>query len=167
MAKRDGGVVTFGILGIIFGLIGLLYSGFLVIMIIALKANAATLDSAATESLKAVNSVMLLSLAISALTGLMVFVSGVGLFSARNWARQWYMIAAGISLINRLAVFPMHFSQSVTTKGTVADAVTRVANQVGGIIGDLAGIAFSLVILWFFSRANIKALFQRGPSAPT
>ena len=159
MAQRSKGLTAFGILGILFGLIGLLYNGFLVTLIIMLQSAAPTLDVAAAEALEVITAPIVLSMVVNTLTGGMVFAAGIGVLKLKSWGRSVYMTAAVLTLINRALTFPMHLQSTVAE----SEAVQQVAGRVGAMAGDLTVIAFNALVLWYFMRPAMKALFQARP----
>ena len=159
MAKRHGGIVTFGVLGIVFGFLGILYNGFFFVVLAGLKAMAPGSELATPEVMEAVSGPVLLSIAVSAVTGLMVFVAGIGVLTLKGWARVAYVIAAAITIVNRLLTFPMHFTQPPMA-GTETEPVQQAANQFLAMGSDLSVIAFNVLALWFFHRIAIKTFFQ-------
>ena len=167
MAQRHGGIVTLGVLGIVFGLIGLFYNGFLVSWIVLMKQSSGQMDPATVETLKAFSKPVIASMGVNALTGLIMLVAGIGLCLLRSWARVGYGMASAMTVANRLLTFPMHFSQSAAQPGG-PETAQAVGVRAGGIMGDFGVIFFNLFALWFLNRAVIKAQLQPGsPSQPS
>ena len=159
MARRNGGIITLGVLGIIFGLMSLFWNGGLFGSILVFKYSAVKLNAAAKEVLQKANVFILASLLINALTALMIFIAGIGLFSLKGWARWLYAAAAMITVVNRLAAFPLHFA-SFRLNPQSPDVASQVGGFVGGIMGDVGVIALNVFIFWWLSRTSVKALFQ-------
>ena len=152
MEKRHPGIVTFGILGMVIGTIGLLINGFLVIdKLLNLFVGAQGL-----RSIELIGVIVVLALTANVVASIMMITSGIGVFSLQTWARIGFVCAATITIVNRIIVFPMHFMQT-SEMGTQA-----TANQIAGIIGDVSVISFNILILWFFRSASIKALFKNA-----
>lgn len=161
MTKRHGGVVTFGVLGIVSGVIGSLANGLLLIMLVLAKARNSGLDPNTQAALASVNAGMLAALTTNVVTSLMAFASGIGVLTYKPWARLGYLAAAAITIINRLLTFPMHFQHSPIT----GDAMAQIGYQIGNVGGDIVTIVFSGLVLWFFNRSTITSLFTQPPTA--
>lgn len=161
MAKRHGGVVTFGVLGIIAGAVGSLANGLLLLMLLLAKSRSGEIDPGAQAALASVNAGMIAAIVANVITSVMVLVCGIGLFFYKSWARLGYLAAAAITILNRLLTFPLHF-QPPATPDDGGDAMAQIGYQVGRIGGDIGTMIFSGVALWFFNRSTIKALFTRA-----
>lgn len=160
MAKRHGGVVTFGVLGIIAGAVGSLANGLLLLMLLLAKFRHGEIDSSAQATLASVSAGMMAAIAVNVITSVTVLASGIGLFFSKSWARLGYLAAAAITIINRLLTFPMHFQHPVSPE--TGNTMAQIGYQVGSIGGDIGTIIFSGVALWFFSRSTIKPFFTRS-----
>ena len=163
MAKPHVGIVTFGVLGILFGIVGMVSNGLVLLMVMAVSNTPVKLNPTTIETLKMLQGPASVSIVLNVLTAFLMFVAGIGLFGLKRWAKTSYLVAAGFTIASRLAFFPLHFTR-VTASGV--DTMTQTAQQGGAIAGDLAVIVFNVLVFWFLSRANIKALFQ-APSRPS
>ena len=155
MARRHPGIVTFGILGIVFGVLGAAYNGFLVVVLSALKRSPEQLNAETISTLEQVTMPMLLSIAVNALTGLTILVAGIGLLRLCGWARTAYLAAAGIAIANRLMTFPLYF------RAPSLEAQEALSRS-GAMFGDLSVILFNGIAIWWLSRAAVRAQFHRS-----
>jgi hypothetical protein len=159
MSQQSKGLKAFGILGILFGLIGLLYNGFLVAVVMILRSAQVEVDPAVIEALEAITPPIMLSMTVNALTGSMVLAAGIGVLRLKGWGRSVYLAAAVLTLVNRVLTFPMHFQQSAAE----SEAVQQAANRAGAMFGDIVVIGFNALVLWYFTRPAVKAAFQTTP----
>lgn len=143
MEKRHPGIVTFGIVGILIGTIGLLVNGLLVI------------DTLLRQSVELVGVIVMLSLTANVVASVMMVTSGLGVFSLQTWARTGFVFAAAITIINHIIMFPMHFMQAAEMSNQAT------ANQISGIVGDIGVIIFNVLIICFFQSVSIKSLFSK------
>ena len=165
MAKRHGGVVAFGVLGIISGAIGSLANGLLLLMLVLVKVRNPEMDPNTQAALGSVSAGMLAAIVVNVATSLTAFVSGIGVLTYKSWARVSYLVAAAITIINRLLTFPMHFQHPATP--ATGDAMAQIGYQIGNIGGDVGTIIFSGLVLWFFNRSTIKSLFTHASTTPS
>lgn len=159
MARRHKGLTAFGVLGIVFGVIGLVYHGFLVVAVLALRSMSLHLDLSAPDAARALSLPIVLSLAISTLTAALICAAGIGVLLAQGWGRLVYVAAAVLTMLNRLASVPLYFVLAAPVS-TATEAAQRAVERASAVMGDVGTIAFNVIALWFFTRAATKARFD-------
>ena len=157
MANRHGGVIAFGVMGIASGIIGSLANGLLLMMVVLARSRHTDLDPNTQTALASVNVGMLIAIAANVVTSLMVFASGIGVLTYKGWARVGYLVAAAITIVNRLLTFPLHFQHPATP--AAGDTMVQLGYQIGNVSGDVLTLIFSGLVLWFFNRSAITSLF--------
>ena len=165
MAKRHGGVIAFGVLGIVSGIIGSIANGLLLLMLLVARSRTIEMDAHTQAVVASVNAGMLAALAVNVVTSALAFVPGIGIFTYTSWARLGYLAAVTLTIINRLVTFPMHFQQSATPN--TGDTLAQLGYQIGNVGGDIGTIIFSGLVLWFFNRSTIKSLFTHASTTPS
>ncbi len=154
-SSRPGAVRVFGILNIVFGSFGILFSPFVILGLFSGISRFPEVGDAYSIWVKT-------SGLIGIAGSILMLISGIGLCRFREWGRRiavgyaWYCVAAGAAglVINILVLLP-RFSgmRSCCSAGTV-----------GGIIGMIFGGGISLIypilLIIFLMRERVKAALR-------
>jgi hypothetical protein len=150
--KRSVGVTVFGVLFIVFNIVGLIS------LLVAPAMLQAVVDAGgATPELQAqadaTREQLESGMGAAVTLGIMGFGAGVGLLLLQRWARALTLSLAGISIlwtiINMFRAGPLPPGQEWVV-----------------ILGLLPTFAWNGVVIWYFLRPNVKAQFA-AIAAPT
>lgn len=172
--ERPTSVTVFGVLNIVFavlGLFGLLASAML------FSAAAATANNPVVQLIQN-NPAYAAWMKICILLGLIVIpallAAGIGLLMLKPWARiisiiyAIYTIVSGLigSVINYLFLIQPLMQQAQDKQGSEA-AGAAIGGAVGGIIGGCVGLIYPVLLLIFMFRPHVMAAFRPPEVPPT
>ena len=158
-------VIVFGILNIIFGILGVLGTAFSAVTLFALPGGnpfLANQDAFMATWLR-------VSIVLGFLASIVLLISGIGLLRLRPWGHKLaigyaiYGVASTILGIIIQVWFVVLPQLQQPARGP--DAMPLIAGAIGGAIGGCIGLAHP-VLLWFFmTRRNVVAAFA-GTAMP-
>lgn len=173
-AGRPASLIVFGILNILFGVLGLCgTAGSSAMFFMDLPRDPAIpnpmLDLLASNPSFRV--FMQVSVVLGGLASLVLLVAGIGLLLTKAWGRTlsvgyaWYAIVAGLVglLVNWVYVMQPMLAAMKDAKGPAA--IGAAGGVVGGLIGSLVSLAYPLVLLAFMNRTALRAALAREETA--
>ena len=169
--ERPVSVTVFGILNIVFGVLGL--CGMLVTVVILFSPEMAKDNPAlaAMQTIPAYHAFMVVSLGLGTIASLVLIVAGIGLLMSQGWARVlsiiygWYAVVFGIigMVFNLVYVIPV-MTKNMGNQGNPQAVGAAVGGMIGGVCGGVIGMIFPVVLLVFMYRRNVVAFFRNQQS---
>lgn len=163
--QRPTSVTVFGVLNLVFSVLGLVGIAFSALVLFAIPQQAAI----------AVNSVpdgwMIFSLAWGVLAAIVLFVSGIGLLLLRPWGRlaaigysiaAIAMSAAGLVVHWLFVVRPVFAAFNGPGETVPPEAVGAA---IGGLFGGCIGPIYPVLLWYFMTRPGVAAAFGGIPVA--
>jgi hypothetical protein len=166
---RPASVTVFGVLNIVFGVLGLL-SGAASLGIMIAVANGAFPDNAGLGEQPAL---MLWTLAASALGivfAIVLFASGIGLLRMRPWGRTAALAYAGYAVFSTVVGMAIHWiyvAQPLLAEqgpGGRTDPA-QIGGAIGGMVGGCLGLVYPILLWYFMPRPAVVAALAGGVSA--
>lgn len=165
-SSRPASLIVFGILNILFGVLGLCgTAGSSAMFFMDLPRDPAIpnpmLDLIASNP--TFRLFMQVTVVLGGLASLVLLVAGVGLLLTKAWGRTlsvgyaWYAIVAGIVglLVNWVYVMQPMLAAMKGAEGPAAFGA--IGGLVGGLIGGLVSLAYPIVLLAFMNRTALRA----------
>ncbi len=158
-------VIVFGILNIIFGIMGLLGTAFTAVTLFALPANNPFLANQGAF----MSTWLRVSIVLGCLASIVLLISGIGLLRLRPWGHKLaigyaiYGVASTILGIIVQVWFVILPQLQQPVRGP--DAMPLIAGAIGGAIGGCIGLAHPVLLWYFMTRRNVVAAFA-GIAAP-
>jgi hypothetical protein len=157
-------VVVFGILNIIFGLLGFLGTAFSAFVLFGMAGD--------NPFLAAQGAIMAAWVRITVVLGFlgatMLLVSGIGLLRMRSWGHNLaiaYAIFAVVVAMLGVAVQIFEVLPQIQQAGRGADSAPLIGQAVAGTLGGCIGLIYPLLLWYFVTRPNVVAAFAGTSSA--
>lgn len=162
--QRPTSVTVFGILNIIFAVIG--FFGILISTVILSMSGANNPALRIMHENPLFSTWMKLMLPLGILAGLVLLAAGIGLLSMKRWGRQAsigyaiYAIATGVlgMAINFFVMVRPLLQEAGRAHGP--EAFGAIGGAIGGTVGGCFGLAYPIVLLIFMLRPNMAAAFE-------
>lgn len=162
---RPASLTVFGILNIIFGVIGLCGTAGGVLPFVMDLPSDPGVPNPMLDLIKSnagYRTFLMVSLALGAIIAVLVLAAGIGLLLSKAWGRTlsivygWYTIVAAIvgMVVNWYVMQPL-LAKMQEAGGPGQLAVT--AGLVGGLIGAGLGMIYPILLLVFMNRPAIRA----------
>ncbi len=157
--KTPGAVMAVGIISIVYGLLSLLCCGGVgVVGLMAVSSGEVDVPLTAWDKIVPVLNILL---------GVALLASGIGTLKRHSWSRTLAMVVAIGYLI--VAVGNIALSATARPAGQ-GDPDMPQAEQIGFLIGKFVGAAalcvYPIVLLIFYNRPKVKALFSGATEDP-
>jgi hypothetical protein len=165
-SARPASLIVFGILNILFGVLGLCgTAGSSAMFFVQLPRDPAIpnpmldlLDSNPTFRL-----FMQVTIVLGGLASLVLLAAGIGLLLTKAWGRTlsvgyaWYAIVAAIigTVVNWVYLIQPLMAAMKDVEGPAAMGV--VGGAVGGLLGGLFSLVYPVVLLVFMNRSAVRA----------
>ena len=168
--QRPTSVTVFGILNIVFAVIGILG----IFGSAAMLAGASQSDNPVVKVMLANPAYvtwMRISIPLGLLVSALLLAAGVGLLLLKPWAR-WFSLAYGIyaivmSIVATLITYYLFFGplmeQAQRMRGP--EAAAAVGGAIGGMIGGILGLIYPVLLLYFMTRPHVIAAFRSWDAA--
>jgi hypothetical protein len=170
--QRPTAVTVFGILNILFAVLG-------VISIFASMAMLRFVDASQQKNpvIEALHNNAIyaawfkLMIPLGMVSSVVLLAAGVGLLLLKNWARITSIIYAIYSIIVCLAGVAMNFVfllmplLNQSNHGTV-EVAAEIGAAIGTVIGGVFGLVYPILVLVFMTRPKIVAAFQPAAFPP-
>jgi len=163
--QRPTSVTVFGVLNIVFGVLGLLGIAVNALSVFA-AGDAANVQANPILQLQQQQPVFAayikLSVALGFVAVIVLFVAGIGLLNMRAWARKAsigyaiYSVVSTILGIVLMAWFFMPLFQDFESK-TGAEKPVLIGAAIGGIIGACLGPIYPVLLWYFMTRRHVVA----------
>lgn len=129
-----------------------------------------------TQELRAVleSPAVRISTFLAALMGIAAFIAGLGVLLLQGWARTLAIFQAGLSIPlglfaamyspqQRLSQAMLRFYEGLVDPATQQHLQQTMAlgQTIGQWVGIITLLAWNGFLIWFFSRASVKAQFQQ------
>ena len=149
--KRSAGVTAFGVLFIVFNVLGLLSIFVLAVLgpQIASASNDPQMQQAMHQALNAWRSPLGVLGILASLGGL---VSGIGLLALQGWARVVTLVLAGWGCVQAIIGPALQWSRLEPTQAAIT------------VFFILLTLAWNGFTIWFFLRPSVKAQFEGAAS---
>lgn len=168
--SRPASLIVFGILNILFGVLGLCGTAGSSAMFLVEMPRDPALPNPMLELLDSNPSYRLflqVSIALGGLASLALLAAGIGLLLAKAWGRTlsvgyaWYAIVAAIvgMVVNWVYVLQPMLAAVKADPGPAAAGA--LGGAVGGMVGGLFGLAYPIVLLVFMNRAALREALAR------
>ena len=167
--QRPTSVTVFGILNIVFGVIGGLgTAASLFLFALPASSNNPMVQIIHENATYAVW--LKVSVALGLLSCAMLLAAGIGLLRMKNWARLLsigyaiYAIGFGVlgGIVNFLFVFRPLLERAREQHGP--EAAGAIGGAIGGSVGGCFGMIYPILLLIFMLRPNLKAAFTAPQS---
>ncbi|MBI2668730.1 hypothetical protein HYX14_02725 [Candidatus Woesearchaeota archaeon] len=142
--QRPTGVTVFAVLEIIFTVMSFLFWIFvaLVSAIVQLVPEAKQMMGAALAEAEVSIAYLAVTAVVSVMVSVAGFIAAMGALKLRVWGRKMMMVVAGFSILYGI-VNQVAFNQIET-----------------GFFFLLPGLVYNGLILWYFNRKDVKAVFS-------
>ena len=174
-SPRPTSVTVLAIIGIIFGGIGVLCKPLgLVAMFLPQSGPNPMLDM--QKDMMAWN---VISTVIGLAISLLLLAASIGSLSLKPWARKGMLAYAAAAVVMTLVsgvatmvwILPKMQEaqkQMIAQQGGGAPAgmmnIMQTAGTAGAVIGIIVALAYPLILWYFYTREDVKAAFERGPT---
>lgn len=163
--QRPTSVTVFGVLNIIFAVLGIVtIAGSAAMLFASSKTDNPALKMMLANS--AYMTWMRISIPLGLIVSALVLAAGIGLLLLKPWAR-WISLGYGVyailaSIVGTvftylLVVGPM-MEQAQRMHGP--EAAAAVGGAVGGMIGGCLGLIYPVLLLYFMTRPHVIAAFR-------
>jgi hypothetical protein len=173
-ASRPASLIVFGILNILFGVLGLCgTAGSAAMFLVELPSDPAV-PNPVLELLKTdatYRLFMQVALVLGGLMALVLIVAGIGLLLAKGWGRTlsigyaWYAILAGIlgMIVNWMYLIQPTMAAMKDAQGPAA--MGALGGLIGGLLGGLFSLIYPILLLIFMNRKALRqAVEAREPA---
>ena len=166
MNNRPTSVTVFGVLNLVFGVLGLCGTAFSFAMFFVAQDSA--MPNPAMDMMRENKGYMLfmqISVVLGFVASVVLVAAGVGLLSVKPWGRQLsigygiYAILSGIvgSIFNYyIVVRPM--MNEIGAQGQ--NEAVAIGGAIGGIFGGCISLIYPVLLLFFMFTARVKAAFS-------
>lgn len=161
--QRPTSVTVFGVLNIVFGVLGLL-----VVLFSGAAVFLATAQRQRLPGMEEMNPVLATWTKVSVVIGLLgtlaLLISGMGLLGLKSWGRflamgySVYTIVTGILGIVVQYVFVIQPVLEQQVPGGRREVV--IGTVIGGAVGSCIGLIYPVLLMFFMSRPHVKAAFS-------
>ncbi len=166
--QRPASVIVFGVLNIVFGILGLFS---LPIVFHSILTGFSGTNPYFSDSV-VLKIWSIVALVISPLSVIALFASAYGLLKMRDWGRNLAIIYAAVTIVTSLVglVVSWVYITGPRLEQLAGDDTGRATGEwigaIGGVVGTLIGTAYP-VLLWFFmTRPRVLAAFAaQSPTA--
>jgi hypothetical protein len=162
-------VTIFGILNIVFGVLGLMG-------MVATLVMFTFMDASANPALKVMNdnpnylAWLKLNIPLGLLSCIAVIVAGIGLLKLKEWARKLSLAYAVYALV--IGIIGVGLNYLWVTRPMLEDAshqhgpaaIGAIFGAIGGGVGGLLGLVYPVFLFVMLTRPNVVAIFR--PAAP-
>lgn len=163
--SRPASLTVFGILNILFGVLGICGTAGGVLPFVMEMPSDPAIPNPMLDLIKSnasYRTFLIVSLALGAIVALLVLAGGVGLLLSKAWGRTlsivygWYTIVAAIvgMGVNWYVMQPLLAKMQ---EGGGPGQVAVTAGLVGGLIGAVLGMIYPILLLVFMNRPAIRA----------
>jgi hypothetical protein len=168
--QRPASVTTFGVLNIIFAVLGLFCLVGTAALFVSPNAGLNPVARVIREN-AAYAAWMKVSLLLGVAASFVLLAAGIGLLRLKPWARKLsigyaiYGIIFSVlgALMNFLFLFRPMLAEAARAQGP--EAAGAMGGAVGGMIGSLTGMIYPILLLVFMTRPKVVAAFQ-APAEP-
>ena len=169
--QRPTTVTVFGILNVVFAIIGFFASLASLMMFTAAAASTNNPVIQLVHDNPNYAAWMKISVVLGVLVSVLLLAAGIGLLKLQSWARiasivygiySIVMVIVG-SVINYFFLVQPLLQQAQQKQGPEATGAA-IGGAIGGMFGSCFGIIYPVLLLIFMMKANVKAAF--GTAAP-
>jgi hypothetical protein len=171
-AGRPASLVVFGILNIVFGILGLCGTAGSAAMFFVEMPRDPLVPNPALELMESdatYRIIMQVMIALGAVAAVVLLAAGVGLLRSKSWGRTlsmaygWYAIVGAIvgMLVHWLYLVQPLVAKMDPAFGPAEAATVGVA--VSGFLGGCLGMIYPVILLVFMSRPALRAALGAGP----
>jgi hypothetical protein len=164
--ERPASITVFGILNIVFALLGLL--GIVVSSVMMFSEAAANNPVVMQMRQNPTYDLWLkITIPLGAVSAIVLLCAGIGLLLFRSWGRTlslvyaWYAIGFGLlgMLVNYLFLVRPMLEQARQDGGP--EATGAFGGAMGGVLGGCIALVYPILLLIFMSNARVKGALQR------
>jgi hypothetical protein len=149
--EKPTSVIVFGILNIVFGIFGMLFS--------PLTIFALVISSGSEEITEGYEIFLLLMNVVGFGFSIWLLILGIGLLAMKKWARRGSILYAWLGIL--LSVVEMAVNILARIFGWVTVPESGVAEYIIGIcISLVGGLIYPVLLLIFMQTARVKQAFQ-------
>lgn len=172
--KRPASLIVFGVLHLIFGLTGILTTGFMLVMLtvgLPMPEGGFDLQGALEEQLDWYHTFMMVAGVLGVVVSLILIAAGIGLMQRREWARKAsigygiYGVVGGLvtSWVQMSHVIPL--MEEMLETATISERAGLIGGIAGGYGGMCMGLAYPILVLIFMNRSVVKEAMAEAEGA--
>jgi hypothetical protein len=166
--QRPASVTTFGILNIVFSVLGIISIIASTVMLSATNQSNNPVMAVMRDN-PAYASWMKIATIMGIVACIVLLIAGIGLLLLKRWARKLslgyavYAIVAGIlgSVMNYIYLVQPLMEEAARRQGP--EAAGAMGGAIGGVLGGCIGLVYPILILIFLTRPKAVAAFQVPP----